>query len=70
MGPSAVCTVRSDEARQAAQSPAFRLYALGAAVAVLPFALVATVVEVTARSGGTIYIEARREPAPEKVATE
>jgi hypothetical protein len=24
------------------------------------------VIEVTARSGGTIYIEARREPAPEK----
>jgi hypothetical protein len=43
------------------------LYALAAAVAALPFALVATVVEVTARSGGTIYIEARREPAPEKV---
>jgi hypothetical protein len=38
-------------------------------VAALPFALAATVVEVTARSGGTIYIEARREPepAPEKV---
>jgi len=25
------------------------------------------VVEVTARSGGTIYIEARREPPPENV---
>jgi hypothetical protein len=36
-------------------------------VAALPFALAATAVEVTARSGGTIYIEARREPAPEKV---
>jgi hypothetical protein len=28
--------------------------------------LAATAVEVAARSGGTIYIEARREPAPEK----
>jgi hypothetical protein len=29
--------------------------------------LAATVVEVTARSGGTIYIEARREAVQEKV---
>jgi SAM-dependent methyltransferase len=65
--PDLYDTIRRGEARQAAQSPALRLYALGAAVAALPFALVATVVEVTARSGGTIYIEARREPAPEKV---
>jgi SAM-dependent methyltransferase len=68
--PDLYDAIRRGEARQAAQSPAFRLYALGAAVAALPFALVATVVEVTARSGGTIYIEARREPAPEKVAAE
>ena len=65
--PDLYDAIRRGEARQAAQSPALRLYALGAAVAALPFALVATVVEVTARSGGTIYIEARREPAPEKV---
>jgi SAM-dependent methyltransferase len=64
--PDLYDTIRRGEARQAAQSPALRLYALGAAVAALPFALVATVVEVAARSGGTIYIEARREPPPEK----
>ncbi len=61
--------IRRTEARQAAQSPALRLYALAAAVAALPFALAATAVEVTARSGGTIYIEARRETAPEKSVT-
>jgi SAM-dependent methyltransferase len=66
--PDLYDAIRRGEARQAAQSPALRLYALGAAVASLPLALVATAVEVTARSGGTIYIEARREPAPEKVA--
>jgi hypothetical protein len=44
----------------------FRLYALGAAVVALPFAVAATAVEVAARSGGTIYVEARRDPAPEK----
>ena len=38
-----------------------RLYALGAAVVSLPFALVATVIEVAARNGGTIYVEARRD---------
>ncbi len=65
--PDLYDAIRRGEARQAALSPALRLYALGAAVAALPFALVATVVEVTARSGGTIYVEARREPTPEKV---
>ena len=47
--------------RAAAQGPAMRLYALGAAVVSLPFALVATVIEVAARNGGTIYVEARRD---------
>ena len=65
--PDLYDAIRRGEARQAAQSPALRLYALAAAAAALPLALVATVVEVTARSGGTIYIEARREPTPEKV---
>src|SRR5712691_4390431 len=63
--PDLYKAIRRSEARQAAQSPAIRLYALAAAVAVLPFALASAAVEVTARSGGTIYIEARREPAPE-----
>jgi hypothetical protein len=64
--PDLYDAIRRSEARQAAHSPALRLYALGAAVIALPFALAATAVEVAARSGGTIYIEARREPAPER----
>ena len=64
--PDVYEAIRRTEARQAAQSPAFRLYALAAAVVSLPFALAATAVEVAARSGGTIYIEARREPATEE----
>jgi SAM-dependent methyltransferase len=64
--PDVYEAIRRTEARQAAQSPAFRLYALAAAVVALPFALAATAVEVAARSGGTIYIEARREPATEE----
>ncbi len=64
--PDLYDAIRRSEARQSAQSPASRLYALAAAVVALPFALTATAVEVAARSGGTIYIEARREPALEK----
>jgi SAM-dependent methyltransferase len=63
--PDLYDAIRRSQARQAAQSPARRLYALTAAVAALPFALAATAIEVAARSGGTIYIEARREPATE-----
>ncbi len=61
--PDLYDAIRRSEARQAAYGPVFRLYALGAAVVALPFALAATAVEVAARSGGTIYVEAR---APEK----
>ena len=64
--PDLYDAIRRNEARQAAQSPAVRLYALAAGVIALPFALAATMVEVAARSGGTIYVEARREPAPEE----
>jgi hypothetical protein len=59
--PDLYDAIRRSEARQAAQGPALRLYALGAAVVSLPFALVATVIEVAARNGGTIYVEARRD---------
>jgi SAM-dependent methyltransferase len=61
--PDLYDAIRRSEARQATHSPVLRLYALAAAIAALPFALAATAVEVAARSGGTIYIEARREPA-------
>ena len=60
--PNLYDAIRRTEARQAAQGPAFRLYTLTAATAALPVALVGTAVEVAARSGGTIYVEARREP--------
>jgi SAM-dependent methyltransferase len=59
--PDLYDTIRRSEARQAAQSPAFRLYALGAAVVALPVAAVGTAIEVARRAGGTVYVQARRE---------
>ena len=58
--PDLYDAIRRGEARQAAQRPAIRLYALAAAVAALPLAMAGTVIEVATRSGGTIYVEARR----------
>jgi SAM-dependent methyltransferase len=58
--PDLYDAIRCGAARQAAQRPAFRLYALAAAVAALPLALAGTVIEVAARASGTIYVEARR----------
>jgi SAM-dependent methyltransferase len=63
--PDLYDVIRRTEARSAAQRPALRAYALGAAVAVLPVALVASAIEVAARSGGTVCVEARRAAAPE-----
>jgi SAM-dependent methyltransferase len=60
--PDLYDAIRRSQARRAAQGKARRLYTLGAAVVALPPALIATAVEVAARSGGTIYVEARREP--------
>lgn len=59
--PSLYDAIRRTQAREAAQSTAFRLYTLGAAVAAIPAALVGTAIEVAARSGGTVYVQARRE---------
>jgi SAM-dependent methyltransferase len=56
--------IRRGEARSSAQGPARRSYALAAAAAAVPLALAATAVEVAARSGGTIYVQARRGPEP------
>ena len=67
--PDLYDAIRCSEARQVAQSPLFRLYTLAAAVITLPAALVATGFEVAARAGGTIYVEARREPDQEPAAT-
>ena len=59
--PDLYDAIRRGHARQAAQRPALRLYALAAAVAALPLALTGTVVEAATRTGGTIYLEARRQ---------
>ena len=64
--PDLYDAIRRSEARRATHGPVLRLYALAAAVVALPLALAATAVEVAARSGGTFYVEARREPAPER----
>lgn len=53
--------IRRGEARRSAQSPARRCYAVAAAGAAVPLALAATAIEVAARSGGTIYVQARRD---------
>lgn len=60
--------IRRGEARQSIQSPARRWYTLAAAWAAVPLALAAAAAEVAARSGGTIYVQARRESAPELAA--
>lgn len=59
--PDLYDAIRRTQARQAAQSPLFRLYTLGAAMAALPVALVGTAIEVATKSGGSIYVQARRE---------
>jgi len=58
--PDLYGVIRRDEARQSAQRPARRLYALTGAAATLPLALVAAAIEVAAGAGGTIYVEASR----------
>lgn len=58
--------IRRPEARRASQSTALRIYALAAAAAAVPLAMAATAIEVATRSGGTIYIEARRMPASDE----
>ena len=63
--PDLYDAIRRSSARQEAQSPAFWLYTFAAAVVALPVALVGTAVEVAERTGGTVYVEARRDPAAE-----
>ncbi len=59
--PDLYDAIRRGQARQAPQGPLFRLYALAAGLAALPLALAGTLLEVATRTGGTIYIEARRQ---------
>lgn len=68
--PSLYDAIRRTEAREAAQGAGFRLYTLAAAVAAVPFGLVGTAIEVAARSGGTIYVQARRKPSPAEAPAE
>jgi 2-polyprenyl-3-methyl-5-hydroxy-6-metoxy-1,4-benzoquinol methylase len=63
--PDLYDVIRRSEAQSVEQSLPMRLYALGAAVAALPVALVASVIEVAAREGGTVCVEARRGEAAE-----
>lgn len=61
--PDLYDAIRRDEARQAAMSTGRRLYAVAAAVVALPLAAVASIIEVAAKSGGSIYVLARRDAA-------
>lgn len=65
--PDLYDAIRRSDARQEAQGPVCRLYTLAAGVIALPFALAGAAVEVAARSGGTIYVEARRDSDVEPV---
>jgi SAM-dependent methyltransferase len=53
--------IRRTEARSTAQSPAWRAFAVGAGLLALPVAVVAAAIEVAMRSGGSVYLEARRD---------
>jgi hypothetical protein len=58
--PSLYDAIRRPRARSAPMSERTRWAALAVAVLALPVAAVATLVEVAARHGGTVYVEARR----------
>jgi len=58
--PDLYDAIRRSEAQQSAQGPARRLYALAAGVLALPVGLVGTAIELATKSGGSVYVEARR----------
>ncbi len=58
--PDLYDAIRRPEARQAAQRPAFRRYALAAGLLALPAGLVGTAIELATGSGGSVYVQARR----------
>ena len=64
--PDLYDVIRRTEARSTPQNMARRVYTLAAAAAAAPLAIAATAVEVARRSGGTIYVEARRIPTSEQ----
>lgn len=51
--------IRKPEARSRPMSTATRLVTLGAGCALLPLALLASLIEVVTRRGGTVYVQAR-----------
>jgi SAM-dependent methyltransferase len=59
--PDLYDVIRRTEARSSAQSAAWRAYAVGAGIAALPVAVVAAAIEVALRSGGSVYVQARRD---------
>lgn len=61
--PSLYDAIRAPAARERPVGAGSRLSTLAAAVALLPLALALTAVEVIARRGGTVYVEARRPAA-------
>lgn len=67
--PDLYDVIRRPEARKTPQNTARRVYTLTAAAAAAPFAVAATAVEVATRSGGTIYVEARRISTSEQTAS-
>lgn len=58
--PDLYDAIRQPAARQKPMGPLARAVTLGAGVLLLPFAVVMSVVEVAARRGGTVYVEARK----------
>ena len=59
--PDLYDAIRRPQARSASLSPGRRAATLAAAVLLAPLAAAATAVEVAARRGGTVYVEARRD---------
>jgi SAM-dependent methyltransferase len=57
--PNLYQALRRRQARIAPQSTGKRAYAIAAAVALLPFAVIGAIVEIIMRRAGTVYIEAR-----------
>jgi Methyltransferase domain len=58
--PDLYDAIRRPEARSAPLTGRRRAFALASGTALLPVAAVAAVIEVVARRGGTVYVEARR----------
>jgi 2-polyprenyl-3-methyl-5-hydroxy-6-metoxy-1,4-benzoquinol methylase len=66
--PDLYDVIRRNEAQSVKQSLPVRLYALAAGVAVLPVAVVASVIEVATHAGGTVCVQARRDKVPQQPA--